>query len=368
MPRIITVLGPIAPGDLGFTSMHEHTVCDTSVFRRRYEHLIPENVPVAPDDPVKLDNLGILKHAFILSHDAMDLRDEGLITSEVADFAASGGRAMVDMSTPGIRYDVAAVRRISQKTGVHIIATTGLYAEDSWPQQFRHMAMEDYMKYMRGEIEDGIEDTLIRAGHIKVAITDSTIFNAQPFSEQQKILLRAAVRVSNETGIAMTVHPPLDAVENVREVVKVMLNEGVNPQKAVIAHNDLFFVSRDLKILITDPGSWRLNTDLARELLDRGLNISIDSFGHYHDGEPVGTTSVTDWQRLAGLIALLKAGYSSQIVLGTDIFIKILTCRYGGEGYCRLTNFVIPTLRQADIAEPDINKLTVENPARILSH
>jgi len=368
MPQINTVSGPISPGDLGFTSMHEHTVCDMSIFRRRYEHLIPENVPVAPDDPVKLDNFGVLKHAFILSHDAMDLRDEELITAEVADYAAAGGRAMVDMSAPGIRCDVTAIRRISQRTGIHIIATTGLYSEDSWPERFRQMTVQDYMKYMRREIEEGIEDTLIKAGHIKVAITDSTIFNAQPFSEQQKTLLRAAVRVSNGTGIAMSVHPPLDAVENVREVIKVMLSEGVNPEKAVIAHNDLFFVSRDLKILITDPGSWRLNTDFARELLDRGFNISIDSFGHYQDGEPVGTAAVTDWQRLAGLVALIKAGYSSQIVLGTDIFIKILTRRHGGEGYCRLTNYVVPSLRQMEIAESDIRKLTVENPARILSN
>ncbi len=94
--------------------------------------------------------------------------------------------------------------------------------------------------------------------------------------------------MSNETGIALSAHPPLDAVENVREVVRVMLDEGMNPEKAVIAHSDLFFVPRDLRILITDPESWRLNTDLARELLGRGFNISIDSFGHFQDGEPVG--------------------------------------------------------------------------------
>jgi len=368
MSQITTVLGPIAPGDLGFTSMHEHTICDASAFRRRYENLIPEDAPVAPDDPVRLDNLGILKHAFILSRDAMVLTDEGLVESEVADFAASGGRAMVDMSTPGMRCNLPAIQRISQKTGVHIIATTGLYSEDTWPEQFRHMAMEDYMKFMWREIEDGIEDTGIRAGHIKVAITDSGIFNAEPFSEQQKKMLRAAVRVSNETGLAISVHPPLDTVENVRQVVKVMLDEGLNPEKAVIAHNDLFFVSRDLKILTTDPGSWRLNVDFARELLDQRFNISVDSFGHFQDGEPVGITAVTDWQRLGGLVALLKAGYSSQIVLGTDVFLKILTSRYGGEGYCRLTNFVIPSLQQAGIDELDVRRLTVENPARILSH
>jgi len=368
MSQITTVRGPIAPEELGFTSMHEHTVCNASFFRRRYESLIPSDAPVAADDLVRLDNLRILKHAFILSKDVLDMSDEGLIESEVVNFAASGGKAMVDMSTPGLRCDITALKRISQKTGVHIIATTGLYSEDSWPQQFRDMAMNGYMKYMWGEIEGSIEDTGIRAGHIKVAITDTGIFNAEPFSKQQKIMLRAAVRVSNETGIAMSVHPPLDAVENVREVVRVMLDEGVNPERAVIAHNDLFFVPRDLKVLITDPGSWRLNTDFAKELLDKGLNISIDSFGHFQDGEPVGITAVADWQRLGGLISLLKAGYASQIVLGTDVFLKILTRRYGGEGYCRLTDFVIPSLRQAGIDEFDIERMTVENPARILSH
>jgi phosphotriesterase-related protein len=368
MTQITTVSGPIAPGDLGFTSMHEHTVSDAGFCHRRYEHLIPADAPVAADDPVKLDNLAILKHAHILSKDALDMRDEGLIESELMNFAASGGRAVVDMSTPGLRCNIPALKRISRKTGVRIIASTGLYAEDSWPERFRDMDMGDYMKYMWAEIENSIEGTGIRAGHIKVAITDTGIFNAQPFSDQQKKLLRAAVRVSNETGIALSVHPPLDAVENVRNVVKVMLDEGINPGKAVIAHSDLFFVPRDLKLLITDPGSWKLNTDFARELLGKGFNISIDSFGHFQDGEPIGIAAVTDWQRLGGLVSLIKAGYSSQIVLGTDVYLKILTRRYGGEGYCRLTDFVIPSLRQAGIDEFDIQKMTVDNPARILSH
>jgi phosphotriesterase-related protein len=32
--------------------------------------------------------------------------------------------------------DVVALKRISEKTGVHIIACTGLYAENSWPERF----------------------------------------------------------------------------------------------------------------------------------------------------------------------------------------------------------------------------------------
>jgi phosphotriesterase-related protein len=348
--------------------MHEHTVCNSGFCYRRYEHLIPADAPVAADDPVRMDNLAILKHAHILSKDALDLSDEGLIEVELSNFAAAGGRGVVDMSAPGLRCNIAALQRISQKTAVHIIASTGLYAEDSWPQRFKDMSMSDYMKYMWAEIENGIDDSGIRAGHIKIAVTDTGIFSVEPFSEQQRQLLRAAVRTSNETGIALSVHPPLDAVENVREVVRVMLDEGVNPQKTVIAHSDLFFVTRDLRILITEPESWKLNTDFARELLGEGFNISIDSFGHFQDGEPVGIAAVADWQRLGGLISLLKAGYASQLVLGTDVYLKILTRRYGGEGYCRLTDFVIPWLRQAGIDEFDIQRMTVDNPARILSH
>lgn len=120
--------------------------------------------------------------------------------------------------------------------------------------------------------------------------------------------------------------------------------------------------------MILHPESWRLDITLARELLDQGFNISIDSFGHYQDGEPIGSMNPTDWQRLAGLVALLKQGYAAQMVLGTDVFLKILTRRGGGEGYCRRTNFVVPTLTSVGIPETDICMLTVENPARILAH
>jgi phosphotriesterase-related protein len=313
MAEIMTVRGPIAPSELGFTSMHEHILCDASVFLRRHGALIPPNAPVAADDLIALDNLGILRHAFILSRDTMDLRDEELMTAEVSDFRATGGQAMVEMSAPGLRFDVAALRRVSERTGVHIVATTGLYSEDSWPQRFTSMGIEELAAFMRSEIEGGIDGTGIKAGHIKVAITDSSA-------------------------------------------------PGV-----VIAHAEMFFASQDIAALVKDPLASRVNVDFAKELLDAGFNVSIDSFGHFYDAESLGRTCIADWQRLAGLIQLLEAGYSSQIVLGTDIFLKILTRRRGGEGYARLTGFVIPFLHRLGVAPAHITAMSVDNPARILS-
>ena len=367
MAEIMTVRGPIAPRELGFTSMHEHILCDASVFLHRHGALIPPDAPVAPNEPIALDNLSILRHAFILSRDTMDLRDEELMAAEVSDFRATGGQAMVEMSTPGLRVDVAALRRISERTGVHIVATTGLYSEDSWPGRFAAMGVEELAAFMHGEIEEGIDGTGIRAGHLKVAVTDSTAPGVTPFSDRQRALLQAAVRVSGESGLSLTVHPPLDTREAAREVVRSMRAEGMTPGRAVIAHAEMFFASQDIASLVRDPLASRVNVDFAKELLDAGFNVSVDSFGHFYDAEPLGRTCIADWQRLAGLIQLVEAGYSSQIVLGTDIFLKILTRRRGGEGYARLTGFAIPMLQRLGVDPTRIAAMTVGNPARILS-
>jgi phosphotriesterase-related protein len=46
---------------------------------------------------------------------------------------------------------------------------------------------------------------------------------------------------------------------------------------------------------------------------------------------------------------------------------KMLTRRGGGEGYCRLTRWAIPTLRQLGVSELEIDRLTCGNPAQLLS-
>jgi phosphotriesterase-related protein len=367
MAEIMTVRGPIAPRELGFTSMHEHVLCDAGVFLRRHGALIPPNAPVSPGDPISLENVGLLRHAFILSRETMDMRDEEYMAAEVTDFRATGGCAMVEMSTPGLRVDPAGLRRISEKTGVHIVATTGLYSEDSWPERFLPMGVEEFVAFMRSEIEEGIDGTGIKAGHVKVAITDSTAPGVPPFSGRQRMLLEAAVRACEETGLSLTVHPPLDAREAAREVIAALRAAGVTPGRAVIAHAEMFFASQDIAALVRDPLSSRVDVDFARELLDAGFNVSIDSFGHLYDAEPLGRTYIADWQRLAGLIQLVDAGYSSRIVLGTDIFLKILTRRRGGEGYARLTGFAIPMLQRLGVDPARIAEMTVGNPARILA-
>jgi phosphotriesterase-related protein len=361
MSQVMTVQGPIDPEELGFTSMHEHVLYDGTVYFKRSEGKFPESIPVEPEDTVSLENIGLHQRNFSLTKDACSMHDEDWMTAEMQEFKDSGGQTIIDQSAPGLRSNVPGIKRISEKTGVHIIGTTGLYTEDSWPDKFKEMTGDEYTAYMLDEIENGIEDTGIKPGALKIAITELT--------KQQELVLRAAGRVSNESGLMLTVHPGFTIGNDGRRIVKILKEEGVNLERVVIAHGDGFFVSTDFKSLILDPESWKLSTDYHKELLDQGANLSIDCFGHQWSSEAAGGWIIEkDWHRLGGLVALIKGAYSPQIVLGTDTFIKILTRRGGGEGYCRLTKVVIPTLRDVGVSEYDIRQMTLENPARLLAH
>ena len=67
-------------------------------------------------------------------------------------------------------------------------------------------------------------------------------------------------------------------------------------------------------------------------------------------------------------MSLIREGYTRQLVLGTDTFVKILLRRFGGDGYCRLTNFVVPSLESVGISAQEIRQITIDNPARILAY
>lgn len=361
MPTIMTVRGPIAPEALGFTSMHEHTLYDGRCFRDRFEAFMPADPPVAPDEPLRLDNLGVLKHAFILSRDLLAMTDEAVMAAELADFKALGGSAVVDMSTPGLRWDPLALRRVSEASGVHIVATTGLYSQDSWPARFHGMSISELVTYMQDEVRNGLDGTGVPPGHVKVAIEED-------FCAAEVGALRAAARVARETGLSLTVHQGMRLGPDCGVRIAALLDdEGMAPHRTVIAHNDAKFASRNLEALILDPAARGVNTEIAEQLLDRGFNLSIDCFGHYWDAEALGITCVPDWARMAGLVSLINKGYVAQLVVGTDTFIKFLLRRYGGEGYGRLLTFTVPTLRRVGVAEEDITRVTVGNPARILA-
>ena len=358
----MTVRGPIDPADLGFTSLHEHILVDLAeCYRNRYRQILPDME--MPDGPFAMEDRSTLRHAILLSSSNLRLDDEDVAAGEAADFRAAGGSAIVETGSPGIRTaeDVLAFKRISEQTGVHIVACTGLYAEDSWPERFRGMTRVQYAEYLRGEIANGVGDSGILPGQIKVAYEGST-----PGADTYA---RAAAQVSRESGLSLQVHVGLLLSNDyTRQTLLPLLYEGdCIPERTVICHVENWLGSLSLTQLVTDPRSASSDLTLLKEVLDRGFNICFTCIGAEWDLEQMGLAHRPDWFYLAGILALIKEGYAGQIFLGHDVFTKLSTRRGGGEGFTRIPNFVLPTLRRCGVSEADIQKMVVDNPARLLA-
>lgn len=364
--KIMTVCGPITPKQLGFTSMHEHILSDCSMFRKRARKtsFLASRRVVKPEDKLTLENRSALRHDIVLSMDNMQLNNEQMMTGEVADYKAGGGDSIVEASAPGIRSsseDLIALRRIAERTGVHIIASTGLYAEDTWPDLYRTMTLEQYRGFLDKEINQGIADTGILPGHIKAAY--------EVYTPQLETYLQAAALVSGETGLPLQVHlgPDITRDEVWKNVLQPLFRGGCIAEKTILCHVQLLMGVLSIEQLLNNPGRVPFDISLHRELLDRGFILSFTPLGFEGDNEPLGIVNYPDWYILSGMVALIKDGYAGQLVVGNDVFTKLATRRGGGDGYRRLADFVVPALRGCGVSDKDINKITVENPARILA-
>src|SRR6185295_8396832 len=104
--QIMTVCGPIAASELGYTLSHEHLLCDLCPFLRSYDAI---------------------------------LDDEKLAAEELNDFQKAGGRTIVDCTSGGLGRKPEALRRISKATGINVIMGAAWYREEVYPTLVREL-------------------------------------------------------------------------------------------------------------------------------------------------------------------------------------------------------------------------------------
>ena len=122
--QVQTVLGPIAPEDLGPTSTHEHLFLDfTWVFKPPSE----ASERARAYEPVTMENLGWVRYDPFRSYDNLLRLDEDEAISEALLFQRAGGGTIVDTTSIGIRRDPLALARVSSATGVNVVMGAGYY-------------------------------------------------------------------------------------------------------------------------------------------------------------------------------------------------------------------------------------------------
>ena len=138
--KVRTVLGLIDPSDLGVTLPHEHLFIDESIYFVSADE--PTRKALARQ-PLGLENLGLVRFNPDINIDNLRLDDEDMMVKEVTRFKLAGGNTIVD-GTPGygLGRDIEALRRLSIRTGVNVIASAGYYVSIGHPKDMNSKTLD----------------------------------------------------------------------------------------------------------------------------------------------------------------------------------------------------------------------------------
>lgn len=364
MGKVMTVLGQINSDELKFTDMHDHILIEllpyTQVYKNSFPAIDKKYLTISDENMYYLR-----KGYFYLSPECMRLDDAELATKELNLFKEAGGKTILECSPTGIRGDIRQIKQISINTGLNIVASAGMYADRFWPQKCQEMRVNELVKHMKSEIEVGIDGTDIKAGQVKIACNS--------LNDNEKRALQAGAITAFETGLPLQIHTGgwTDVFIDTNDTLKMLdiaFNEGVKPERIITCHMDSFIKEYDIVKIIKDhDNAAKLNLDPIKRILDKGVTIVFDFFGESCNYEAADMLNPTDYDRIYALLRLFDEGYSKQIVLGSDLYIKIYYRHYGGNGYTRVLDYVVPMIRKCGAKESDIENVTVKNPAFLLS-
>jgi phosphotriesterase-related protein len=357
--KVITVRGPIDPADLGRTMTHEHLWFHSALFAETG----PPTTSVETA-PVSFDNLWLVRRNARLSRDNKDLRDIDAVVGEMAHFVADGGGAIVDVTTKGLHPDPTALRTISERSGVHVVAGTGYYRAAVRPPGFADRTVEDLADELIRDVRDGFEGTDVHAGVLgELALEGSgRIVGLRHIGELDQgdvRLLQAAARAQQATGAAIIVHPPKSHFRGVpgtalmHGVVDILEAAGADLRRVVIGH-----VDRD---------QWE-TVDTLSTLAARGVFLAMDQWGY--EGyllDAVPWLFPSDADRIRTVHGLIANGFLGQLLLSHDVCDKFQWRKFGGGSYSHLLKFVVPVMRFEGVTNAQIDQLFVANPARLLT-
>lgn len=347
----ITVKGPVDPETLGITLSHEH------LFSSWVEKFDPPESAYERKlarEPISLDNLWYVQRN--PSQHRENLRLESLedTVEEVTYFHRAGGDTIVDVTPKGTGADPARVRSVGRETGLNFVHGTAFYTRDAHPNRVDTSTADDLAVEFVSDITEGINDTRVRAGIIGEIGTSGDIH------ESEEKVLRAGARASLETGAPVSVHPPSDRNPEwppsgrALQVLDILENEGLPLDRVVICH--------------MDQSKWLGGSmEYQRKILERGAFVEFDLFGHENYFEDAQDAQPSDVDRAGYVADLVEDGYTGQLLLSHDIFLKYLLRKYGGHGYAHILTNVLPMFDGAGVPDEAIEQLLTKNPQRMLS-
>jgi phosphotriesterase-related protein len=341
---IMTVRGPIDASELGVTLAHEHLFID---LRNQFTPFENPERQLLSQQPVAMDNLGVLRRSPYALLDNLVLDDVALAVEEANRFGVLGGKSIVDCTCHGIHRDIHKLNAVAEETGLHVIAGCGYYTHDTHPEAMEEWTAQQIADEMVRDLTVGIDGTGRCAGII------GEIGTSEPIHPREHKNLLAAALAYQQVNAAVFVHTYPWGKAGL-EATDVLVKNGVAPEKIVICHIDVEF-----------------DVDYIRELLKLGVFVEFDNFGKEFyidvvDRGFAGGVFARDIERIQVIKTLVEEGYERQILITNDICLKSMLHHYGGWGYDHILRYIVPMMADEGLPTALADVFLVENPRRLL--
>lgn len=310
---IRTVLGDIEADELGVTFAHEHL-------------LMTGGWPVMNEPDYRLDSV-----------------DRAV--EEIEPAARAGLNAVVEMTPPGFGRSARGMQEVSRRSGVRVIATTGLhkvsyYADNHWLHRYDEAQMAQLLvdEVELGMDENNLEGPLIdrtdaRAGLVKVA----ALYHRLGRSMDRFVV--AVGETHRRTGVPVATH--CDKGTFGHQILDLLLAQGVPERHVILGHIDHN----------PDPV-------VLAELAGRGAYLAFDRPGR------IKYAPDSDTVTLIGDLA--DRGHGDRLLLGSDLARRSYwTSLGGGPGLAYLLTTFAPRVAGTHLEQVVQRALTV-NAARAL--
>ena len=302
MKTVQTVTGSVSTADLGSVLMHEHLFSSSMGIATHYPNFYIDGI-------------------------------YDIIEAELNKIKAEGILTVVDATPVCLGRDVKGMKKVSEATGVNVIATTGWWGQK--PPYVGNYPAEKYAEGFINDIRVGCDGTDIKAGILKAAMdTDGP-------TEWRKLTHYAAGMASVETGVKIMLHTYCP-METPRHQLKFLKEVGVDMNNVVVDHipetTDMEFIR-----WIYDQGVWmgmdripcqhfegeyqvstQQRINVIKQMLDEGMGDRI-LFSHdlpvtstLFDNQPDDVKAYLAEQKPDGLLFLKKHVFTALADMGVD--------------------------------------------------
>lgn len=144
--KVQTVLGWVDPGALGITLTHEQLLLDLRKLFCKPGYGPSDNS--LTDLDLTLKNLGKIRQFpySVQNNLLVDNADE--VISELKLFKKAGGGTVCDVSPREVRIRPELLPKLSQDSGLHVVAGTASYVDPVQPEETRQMSVTEKANVM----------------------------------------------------------------------------------------------------------------------------------------------------------------------------------------------------------------------------